>query len=282
MSLIINSNLSSLIVQRKSNDSPLLELGAVENLTKDYKIVDKVDISPHRVKSFEFQTKIEDLEAVSKNSSLGSGLLNTLKSTYQVIHSNLDRINELSNLVQNNFFDKEMLESVEAEINSRIKNINESTENLEFNGVKLLNGSRKSVNIQLGSTHSLENVITLNEEVFGDVETNTKNLIGDEWTDESAGKFVCDNSVVASRELNVAMEVINTRLAHIEDYKNQLETTLKNITESEEEAESNNVSQYGKTPDETIGGIRNEIVKNAAVALLTTTNFTPDMALQLL
>jgi len=209
-------------------------------------------------------------------------LLNTLKSTYQVIHSNLDRINELSNLVQNNFFDKEMLESVEAEINSRIKNINESTENLEFNGVKLLNGSRKSVNIQLGSTHSLENVITLNEEVFGDVETNTKNLIGDEWTDESAGKFVCDNSVVASRELNVAMEVINTRLAHIEDYKNQLETTLKNITESEEEAESNNVSQYGKTPDETIGGIRNEIVKNAAVALLTTTNFTPDMALQLL
>jgi len=151
MAMVINTNIASLNAQRQLNTSGSKLDTAMQRLSSGLRINSAKDDAAGLAISTRMTTQITGLNVAQRNANDGISLAQTAEGALSTIESNLQRIRELS--VQsanatNSASDRATLQKEVAQLTDEIDRV---AKNTEFNGTKLLDGSFKSQDFQVGA-----------------------------------------------------------------------------------------------------------------------------------
>ena len=179
MTLTINTNVASIIAQRNLDNATNSLNRSLERLSTGYKINHAIDNAAGLSISEEWVTKIGSLDVAADNAATGTDLLTTAEQSYDLLSSHLQRIRDLTEQAANGTFGSTSLRAIQAEIYSRLQEIDRIAANSEFNGIKLMlyndsdNTKNKGIgmkenglNLQVGLYNDNDSVINLSIDLF--------------------------------------------------------------------------------------------------------------------
>jgi flagellin len=278
MPLYINSNISSLNAQRYLNQNSAALSSSMEKLSSGYRINKAGDDAAGLALSEKLRSQIRGSQKAADNVQDGINVLNIADGALQSITDYLQRMRELAVQAGNDTYNSAQRSSMKAEFDQLASGINQIASATQFNGVHLLNGDLTSMKLQIGANNS-SGVDTLDlggQKVFDSINASSLSI-------GSLALSSNSSALTALSALDKAISTVNTRRGNIGALSNRLSTTATNLatnienTSSSEArirdvdvaAESATMSQY-------------QILQQAASAMLSQANQTPQLALQLL
>ena len=176
MALTINTNMSSLIVQKNLNAATSMLNKSIERMTTGYKINHAADNAAGYSIATTWKTQLGSLDVASDNASTGADMLTTLEDTYSLITSHLQRVRDLTEQAANGTYASASLKAIQSEISARLDEITRVASNAEFNGIKLMsfdgtNGNitgmnEKGIDLQVGLYGDGDSIINLDIDLF--------------------------------------------------------------------------------------------------------------------
>ena len=141
MSLTINTNLSSLIVQSNLNKSTNALNLAMERMTTGYKINHASDNAAGYSIAKSWEAKLGSLDVAADNAATGADMLSTLEDHYALVSTHIQRIRDLTEQAANGTYGSQSKIAIEEEIKARLQEVNRIAANCEFSGQYLMNNS---------------------------------------------------------------------------------------------------------------------------------------------
>jgi len=172
MAQVINTNIMSLNAQRNLNTSSASLASSVQRLSSGLRINSAKDDAAGLAIAERFTTQIRGMEVAARNANDGISLAQTAEGALTEIGNNLQRIRELavqSRNATNSDTDRAALDAEVTQLKAEIQRVTEQT---EFNGTKLLDGSFNNAVFQIGANQG--QTIT----VKGGINTNISALGG--------------------------------------------------------------------------------------------------------
>ncbi|NDL62593.1 FliC/FljB family flagellin [Acerihabitans arboris] len=151
MAQVINTNSISLIAQNNLNKSQSSLSTAIERLSSGLRINSAKDDAAGQAISNRFTSNINGLTQASSNANDGISLAQTTEGALDEVNDNLQAIRTLTVQSQNGTNSASDLQSIQDEISQRLDEVNRISEQTQFNGVSVLDGSKSSVSIQVGA-----------------------------------------------------------------------------------------------------------------------------------
>jgi flagellin len=151
MPQIINTNIASINAQRNLNISQNENQTALERLSSGLRINSAKDDAAGLAISTRFSSQVKGLNVAIRNAGDGVSLSQTAEGALGSITNNLQRIRELalqSANATNSSIDRKALNEEVQQLKSEIKRVSEQT---NFNGTKLLDGTFTDVTFQIGA-----------------------------------------------------------------------------------------------------------------------------------
>lgn len=281
MALTINTNLSSLIVQKNLNSATTSLNNAIERMTTGYKINHAKDNAAGFSIAESWKTKIGSLDIASENASMGADLLKTTEENYSLITEHLQRVRDLTEQAANGTYGSDSLKAIASEMTARLNEIDRIAANAEFNGISLMKGKGSEINLQIGIDATTNSRISLEADLFGGA--TSKDLLKVEVADfvKSAA-----STAKASGQLTVldaAISNISTRQTAIGAAQNRVESAISSITvQSENLTSSLSTIRDADVANESSSYIKAQILQQASATLLATANQAPSIALNLI
>ncbi len=282
MALTINTNLGSLIVQRNLADATEALNRSIERMTTGFKINSAGDDAAGYAVATKMDTQLSSISVAQDNVAIGSSLLSTTESNYDLIVTHLQRIRDLTEEAANGTYGQDSIDAIKAEVTARLEEIDRIAASTEFNGIKLLDGSAGAINLQIGIDSTANSQLSLDADLFSDSsaeqlmgvnKTNFLNYFTVGGTNYDDALNAIDDALdeVTSRQTNIG--AIQNRLDSAADaldvqYSN-VTSSLSTIKDADVAAES---SEY----------IKAQILQQASASLLSTANQTPSIALNLI
>jgi flagellin len=171
MSLTVNTNILSLTAQNNLNQSQKSLNTAIERLSSGSKINSAKDDAAGQAIANRLTSQIRGLNQASSNANDGISLAQTTEGALNQVNDNLQRIRQLSVQAANGTNSSSDLQSIQKEISQRLAEINRVSQQTAFNGTKVLDGSKSSISIQVGSQDGQTISINLQS-----VDSNSLNL----------------------------------------------------------------------------------------------------------
>ncbi|MEF3083589.1 flagellin [Luteimonas sp. SMYT11W] len=151
MSQVINTNVMSLNAQRNLSASGADLATSLQRLSSGLRINSAKDDAAGLAISQRFTTQIRGLDQAARNANDGISLAQTAEGALSSIGDNLQRIRELavqSRNATNSTSDRAALDAEAQQLKAEINRVSEQT---NFNGVKLLDGSFQAQSFQVGA-----------------------------------------------------------------------------------------------------------------------------------
>jgi len=151
MALSINTNVASLNAQRNVAKSQEGLATSLQRLSTGLRINSAKDDSAGLAISERFSSQIRGLNQAARNANDGISLVQTAEGALSEVGSNLQRIRELAVQASNGTntqADRDALNSEVTQLKAEIQRVSEQT---NFNGTKLLDGSFSGVAFQVGA-----------------------------------------------------------------------------------------------------------------------------------
>ncbi|KFX21814.1 flagellin [Pectobacterium betavasculorum] len=148
---VINTNLPSLTAQKNSNKSTSSLSSAIERLSSGYRINGAKDDAAGQAIANRLTSSIRGLNQAVRNSNDGISMLRTAEGVLDEINNRLQRVRELTVQGLNGTYAGDTGDSIQAEINLNLKEIDRLNLWASFNGMPLLNGSSGTKAIQVGA-----------------------------------------------------------------------------------------------------------------------------------
>ena len=281
MALTINTNLSSLIVQKNLSSATTSLNNAIERMTTGYKINHAKDNAAGFSIAENWKTKIGSLDIASENASMGADLLKTTEENYSLITEHLQRVRDLTEQAANGTYGSDSLKAIASEMTARLNEIDRIAANAEFNGISLMKGKGSEINLQIGIDATTNSRISLEADLFGGA--TSKDLLKVDVADfvKSAA-----STAKASGQLTVldaAISNISTRQTAIGAAQNRVESAISSITvQSENLTSSLSTIRDADVANESSSYIKAQILQQASATLLATANQAPSIALNLI
>ena len=175
MSVVIKTNLESMIVQKNLNSATNSLNTAIERMSTGYKLNHASDNAASYSIANSWITKLGSLDIATENASMGKDLLSTTEENYSLLSGHLQRIRDLTEQAANGTYGSVSLKAIQAEIKSRLEEITRIAKNAEFNDISLMSGSTlvaNGIDLQVGLSASNDSVIKLSSTLFGDATVN--------------------------------------------------------------------------------------------------------------
>ena len=137
MSLTINTNLSSLIVQKSLLNSTLGLNQAIERMTTGFKINHAKDNAAGYSIATNMGVKLSSYNVALDNAAMGLDMITTASDSLDLISSHLQRMRDLAEQAANGTYGEDSLNAIQSETDSRIAEINRIVANTEYNGIGL-------------------------------------------------------------------------------------------------------------------------------------------------
>lgn len=284
MALTINTNTASLVAQSNLNSATKLLNKSIERMTTGYKINHASDNAAGYSISKNWETQISSLDVAADNAATGADMLTTLEDTYSLISSHLQRVRDLTEQAANGTYGTQSLEAIEAEMTSRLEEVDRIAANCEFNGLKMMDGSMGEISLQVGLYSSADSRITLSEDLFK--EADIKSLFGEEISTLANKCSGLTTGTTANSMLEKIDDVINEisgRVTTLGAAQNRIDSAVESISvQSENITSSLSTLRDADVASESSNYIKAQILQQAAATLLATANQSPSIALNLL
>ncbi|MCT9070144.1 FliC/FljB family flagellin [Cupriavidus gilardii] len=153
MAQVINTNSLSLMTQNNLNTSQSALNTAIQRLSSGLRINSAKDDAAGQAIANRFTANIRGLTQAQRNANDGISLAQTTEGALTEVNNNLQRIRELSVQAANGSNSPSDLKSIQDEIAQRLDEIDRTSQQTDFNGVKVL-ASDKTLTIQVGANDS--------------------------------------------------------------------------------------------------------------------------------
>ncbi len=285
MALTINTNMSSLIVQKNLSSATTSLNNAIERMTTGYKINHAKDNAAGFSIANNWKTKLGSLDIASENASMGADMLKTTEENYSLITEHLQRVRDLTEQAANGTYGSDSLKAIASEMTARLNEIDRIAANAEFNGISLMKGTGKEIKLQVGLDATTNSTITLEAALFSGA--SSKDLLGAEIA--AFVKDVTDISKGASKaatkltDLDKAITKVSDRQTSIGSAQNRVDSAISAISvQSENLTSSLSTIRDADVAEESSNYIKAQILQQASATLLATANQAPSIALNLI
>ncbi len=296
----IQHNISALNSYRQLNGNNNALAKNLEKLSSGYKINRAGDDAAGLAISEKMRSQIKGLEAATKNANDTIGLIQTAEGALTEVHSMLNRMVYLATQSANGTYDETERGNLQAEVDELIKEIDRISDETKFSQKKLLNGEFTADEgiFQIGAssteriTVSIVDMASTNlgakKMVFADDGTVTYEALteGKAKNQETINGLEITDIAKANSAIDIvngAIDMVSQMRAKLGATQNRMEHTVNNLgvmTENITAAESR--IRDTDMADEMTAYTKNNILVQAAQAMLAQANTVPQGVLQLL
>ena len=171
-SITINTNIASLTAQHNLSVATSGMNTAMERLTTGYRINSGKDDAAGSSVSTLMEAQISGYDVAESNATMGLSLLDTAEGVLDIVASYLQRVRDLTEQAANGTYGSSSMKAIKTEVQQRMEEINRLCTVIDFNGIKLLDGtsiaatSKNGVNLQVSNNSGKNNIINLKYTIF--------------------------------------------------------------------------------------------------------------------
>ncbi len=244
----------------------------LEKLSSGYRINRAADDAAGLAISEKMRGQIVGLQTAQKNANDGISLVQTAEGALTEVHDMLNRMKELATQAANGIYTKSDRDKLQEEVKALNAEIDRIAKNTDFNGTKLLDGNLNT-QLQIGDTSAQTIAVTIGN---GGASSNAigTDIINIDTTNGAKNAITTISS---------AVDKISTIRSNLGAIQNRLEHTINNLgvtTENMTAAESR--IRDTDMAEEMMAYTKNNILVQAAQAMLAQANTVPQGVLQLL
>lgn len=275
--MIINHNISALNTYRQLTTNNNMQAKSLEKLSSGYRINRASDDAAGLAISEKMRAQIRGLSMAQKNSQDAISLIQTAEGALTETHAILQRMRELVVQAGNIGTQEEVdLQAIQDEIDELIDELDGISERTQFNGKALLNGAYESTSLvfQIGANTGQQLELTIADmsaSALGVDDVAVSNLSsGNDFDTELA-------------KIDSAINKVSSERSKLGANQNRLEHTINNLGAAEEnltaaESRIRDVDMAKEMMEFT----KQNILSQAATAMLAQANQVPQLVLQLL
>ena len=278
MAITVNTNMAALAAQNALNKSTSKMNTAMERMTTGYKINSSKDDAAGLAVSNKLEYKVSSLKVAQNNAQMGASMLDTMEGVMTTINDNLTRIRDLTEQAANGTYGSDALTAITTEVNARIAEIDRIANSAEFNGKKILDGSTKSVTLQVGINGDANSQITLDASVFQSAKKDDLGLTDVDWSKkdgDATARAYLETVDKAIEKITNAKTAIGGKQAAITSAMESAQVMQTNLTSA------NSLIKDADIAEESSNYIKNQILQQTSASLLATANQAPSIALNL-
>ena len=263
-SITINTNLASLTAQRSLSAATTGMNTAMERLTTGFKINSGKDDAAGSAVSCLMEAQISGYDVAESNATMGLSLLDTAEGVLGIVGDYLQRIRDLTEQAANGTYGTSSMNAIRTEVQQRMEEINRLCDVIDFNGIKLLDGTSTAartgagVNLQVSNNSGRPNIINLESSLFDSAKCTALFVLGEgreqgNWYERGQGA-PADASKVEMGYLTPAL------YARITGTKVTMENgTVYDYSYLGKSINKTSYDQYDKGPDALESGISHNI-----------------------
>ena len=286
MALTINTNLGSMVVQKNLDKATKSLNQAIERMTTGYKINSAKDNPAGYAVSTKMNTQLGSISVAQDNVAIGSSLLSTVESNYDLITTHLQRIRDLTEEAANGTYGEDSVNAIKAEVEARMAEIDRIAASAEFNGIKLMDGtsnaSTNGVNLQIGIDSTANSQLKLDKSLFGNAQVSVLTA--------TAGATFLGYYTAGGTDYNKALDAVDKALKEVTSRQTQIgaiQNRLDSASDALEVQDANVTSSLSTIRDADVATesseyIKAQILQQASASLLSTANQAPSIALNLI
>ncbi|MBK6732618.1 MAG: flagellin FliC [bacterium] len=269
----INTNVPSINTRRHLSNSTNAFNKSMEKLSSGLRINRAGDDAAGLAISENLKSDIRALNQAARNAADGISLIQTAEGSLDEVSNILLRMKELAEQALNGTLSDTDRGYLNAEFDALKGEINRISDSVDFNGVKLLDGSGTSVAIQVGIGTSGSDSVAV--DLTTDVDTTGLGLAAAVDTASNAGS--------AMDQIDDAISLVVSSRGGFGAVQNRLESSIRNINMMAENlSAANSRIRDVDVAYETSNMTSYQILQQAGVAMLAQANMTSGLAMNLL
>ena len=282
MSIVVNTNVTSLMVQRNLNAANTAVGKSVERLTTGFKINRAADDAAGLSIAENMLSQVNGTAVAQENTQHGINLLQTAEGDLDVIQENLQRIRDLTVQAANGTYSTSEKAMLASEVKARIAEINRLANVSEFSSIKLLDGTTTSnLVLQVGANSGGNNQLDISDAMIKATATSLNAELNATAVDTAFATSNTANAYIDN--VDKAIEAVSDARAKIGAYQNRLESTLDSLdVRYENMASSLSTIQDTDVASEAAELTKAQILQNVSTSLLAQANQNPSIALNLI
>jgi len=287
----INNNIMALNAHRQLATNQTNASKSMERLSSGMRINRAGDDAAGLAISEKMRGQIRGLKQAMRNAQDGISLIQTAEGALNETHAILQRMRELATQAATDTNTETDRKEIQKEINQLLDEIDRIAQQTEFNTQKLLDGSFSGKIFHIGANSGQNMSITI-----GDMGTSALGSSGGsgsgvgglkvENVDSSSGTggvLTQSGANAAITVINDAIEQVSAERSKLGAIQNRLEHTIANLGTSAEnlQAAESRIRDLDMA-EEIMAFTKNQILQQAATAMLAQANMAPQSVLQLL
>lgn len=295
MSIVVNTNIQSLIGQNSLSKSTSMLNQTMERLSTGLRInSSKDDAAGLGVVSL-MTTQINGNAQAIENIQDATNLIQTAEGGLEIITENIQRIRELCIQAANEIYDENSRQAIMNEIQQRLKVIDTTAATTNFNGKKLLDGSVQSLFVQIGPNGDAADADPLLNaiDVAPSLTQASSESLGIDLKVTalgSAGGGAIDATTWTTQNVRDYINLLDTALTKISNdrsvmgaFMNAMDSAAQNLTSTNISLESaRSAIQDADVATLSADMVRYQILQQTSTSVLAQANQMPALALTLL
>ena len=293
MSLVVNHNLMAANSSRYLNTHYKALSDSTRKLSSGLRVETAADDAAGLAIRELMRAEISTLNQGVRNANDGISLIQTADGALQVVDEKLIRMKELAEQAATGTYDSTQRLIIESEYQQMASEITRIANATDFNGIKLLDGSLSGTHDGEGmkSTGSLKiHFGTGNDSAEDYYYINIGNSTASALGLGNANNGGAGHDISTQANAQRALDAINAAIvskdnirAHLGAMQNRLENTITNLEIQAEnlQAAESQISDVDVASEMT-NFVRNQILVQSGVAMLSQANSLPQMAMQLI
>ena len=295
----IQHNITALNAHRNLTNNNSAVSKSLEKLSSGYRINRAGDDAAGLAISEKMRAQVTGLKTAKKNAEDGVSLVQTAEGALTEVHSMLNRMVELATQSANGTYSTSNRQEMQKEINRLNAEINRISNTSNFNGTKLFDGTKAKITLHVGDSYETANQLsvtlsTMNTSTLGMITKGTDAVKSKDDKDfqktVTDGESLDDINVTdadlarhAISIVNGAIDMVSSMRSDFGAMQNRLDHTINNLSVQREniEAAESRIRDVDMA-EEMMAYTKNNILVQAAQAMLAQANQVPQGVLQLL
>jgi len=281
MALVVNTNVTSNLVQTNLNSANKAVNKSIERLSTGYKINHACDDAAGLSIAKGFECQASGTLVAEDNTQHGINLLQTAEGDLDVIQDNLQRIRDLTVQAANGTYSTAEKAMIAQEVNSRIEEISRVANISKFSGVSLLDGSCTEMKLQVGANSGANNQLDISDALTKATATALNANFTSTYINTALSTSDGANAFIA--EVDIAIDKVSDSRSKIGAYQNRLESALSSLDVKYQNMSSSlSTIQDTDVASEAAKMTQAQILQSMSSSLLAQANSNPSVALSLI
>ena len=228
--MVVQHNITAMNSNRQLGITTGIQAKSSEKLASGYKINRAADDAAGLAISEKMRRQVRGLTQASANAQDGISAVQTAEGALNEVHDMLQRMNELATKAANDTLTTKDRDYIQSELNALSTEITRTAAATEFNNQKLLDGTFKSKQLQVGTETETQNQIevSITKMSASSIGVNTGSI---QVTSHADAKSTMTN-------IKQALESVSTQRSDLGAIQNRLEHTIKNLDNVAENTQS--------------------------------------------